>query len=270
MGEILDFPRDNLRRKYFVQESTQHQAKLEIRTFLWLVDEYTQEGETIIDPMSGIGTVHMAATKGRDTIAIELSPEFVEIQHMNVAKINEVEGINATTKILEGDCRRFLPIPRTPNPDGSYTRHSVIFSPPYGDLWKKSKAEQSDFMKEKHINIGYDLQDANVGNMSNYPQYLIAMRAIYELCNRSLLLGEIMVIVVKDYVKAGERVYCTKDNVRMCYEAGFECTDWHQRYSDPKLFQIQAREKRAEKGINLPELDIDFEDVVVLEKVRDV
>ena len=267
MGEILDYPRDNLRRKYFVQESTQHQAKLEIRTFMWLVDRYTKEGETILDPMSGIGTVHMAATKKRDTIAIELSPEFVAIQHKNIIKINEVEGINAVTTVWEGDCRRFLPINRSTMPG----RMSIIFSPPYGDLWKKSKTEQSDFMKEKHINIGYDLQDANVGNMSNYPQYLIAMKAIYQLCNKSLRLGEIMVIVVKDYVKAGERVYCTKDNIRMCYEAGFVCTEWHERYSDPKLFQIQAREKRAAKGgIHLPELDIDFEDVVVLEKVRDV
>ena len=125
-------------------------------------------------------------------------------------------------------------------------------------------------MKEKHINIGYDLQDANVGNMSNYPQYLIAMKAIYQLCNQSLLLGEIMVIIVKDYVKAGERVYCTKDNIRMCHETGFMTMEWHERYSDPKLFQIQAREKRASKGIHLPELDIDFEDVVVLEKIKDV
>ena len=268
MGEILNFPRDNLRRALFVQESTEHQAKLEIRTFMWIVEKYTLPGETIIDPMSGIGTVHMAATVGRNTIAMELSPRFVELQRLNIVKINEVEGINANTMVMEGDCRRFLPVARTLVNGIATQRHSIIFSPPYGDLWKKSKTEQSDFMKEKHINIGYDLQDANVGNISNYPLYLNAMKAIYTLCNQSLVVGEFMVIVVKDYVKQGKRIYCTKDNIRMAFESGFTCIDWHERYSDPKVFQIRARELRAAKGdVYKPELDIDFEDVVVLEKI---
>ncbi len=270
MGEILNFPRDNLRRKLFVQESTEHQAKLEIRTFQWLVERYTKPGETIIDPMSGIGTVHVAATMERNTIAIEISPRFVELQHMNIAKLNQELGINANTQVLEGDCRRFLPILRTPNSDGSYTRYSTIFSPPYGDLFKASKAEKSDFMKDKHINIGYDLQDANVGNISNYPLYLNAMRVIYQLCNQSLFIGETMVIVVKDYVKGGDRVLCTKDNIRMCYDTGFEVREWHERYTDPKVFQIKARANRIAKGlVHRPELDIDFEDIVVLEKISD-
>jgi hypothetical protein len=99
------------------------------------------------------------------------------------------------------------------------------------------------------------------------------MREIYKLCNRSLRIGEIMVLVVKDYVKGGERVYCSKDNLRVAYDAGFalQADGWHERYTDPKLFQIQARKKRVEKGdIYKPELDIDFEDVMVMEKVSEV
>jgi modification methylase len=264
MGEILDFPRDNLRYQYFARESNQHQAKLEIRTFEWLVEEYTKIGEEILDPMSGIGTVHWAATMGRSTIAIEISPEFAEIQRTNIKKLDETRGINGPHLILEGDCRRFLPM----TPGG--IRRSIIFSPPYGDLWKKSAGPKSKFMEEKHINIGYDLQDANVGNITNYPVYLIAMKEIYRLCNQSLRIGELLIIVTKDYVKGGERVHITKDNIMVCHQVGFLTVDWHQRYTDPKLFQIKARENRVAKGlIYKPELDIDFEDLVVLEKVSD-
>jgi len=124
-------------------------------------------------------------------------------------------------------------------------------------------------MKEKHINIGYDLQDANVGNITNYPVYLTAMREIYRLCNQSLHTGELLIIVTKDYIKAGERVYITRDNIRMCHEVGFQTIDWHQRYTDPKVFQIKARKLRAEKGLSSNELDIDFEDIIVLEKISD-
>jgi len=267
MGEILDYPRDIDRYKYFVRESNQHQAKLEVRTFQWLVEEYTKPGDTIIDPMSGIGTVHIAATMGRNTIAVELSPDFANIQYANIAKLNEMLGIDGATTVLVGDCRRFLPIAQPSI--GERSNRIVIFSPPYGDLWKKSAGEQSKFMKEKHINIGYDLQDANVGNMTNYPQYLTAMREIYRLCNRSLTLGEKLILITKDYVKGGERVYVTKDNIMVAHDVGFSTIDWHQRYTDPKVFQIKARELRKEKGIYKPELDIDFEDLIVLDKVMD-
>lgn len=263
MGEILDYPRDNLRYKYFVRESNQHQAKLEIRTFEWLVTEYTQPGEEILDPMSGIGTVHWAATMGRHTLAIEISPEFSVIQAANIQMLSNTRGITASTTILTGDCRRFLPYPHT------HMRRSIIFSPPYGDLWKKSVGEQSKFMQEKHINIGYDLQDANVGNITNYPVYLTAMKEIYRACNQSLLVGELLIIVTKDYVKGGERVFITKDNIMICHQVGFSTIDWHQRYTDPKVFQIKARQLRQEKGIYKPELDIDFEDLIILEKVAD-
>ncbi len=267
MGEILNFPRDILRYKYFARESNQHQAKLEIQTYQWLVEKYTNPGDWILDPMSGVGTVHFAATMGRNTMAVEISEDFVDIQYLNLQKLDETLGINADSIVAHGDCRRVLP---APNPAwGLYAQpNSIIFSPPYGDLWKVTK--QTDFHKEKHINIGYDEQDANVGQISNYPLYLNAMREIYTICNRCLLIGSRMIIVVKDYVKQGRRVYCSKDNLVMALQSGFIFEDWHQRYTDPKVFQIKARKDRAEKGnINI-ELNIDYEDVIVLVKSQEV
>lgn len=270
MGEILDFPRDVDRYKYFIKDSNKHQAKLELRTFKWLVEKYTQPGDTILDPMSGIGTVHYAATMRRHTIAIEISPEFVGIQWQNVQMLQETLDIDlgVDIQILEGDCRRFLPI----SPRRQYFGNQIIiFSPPYGDLWKASTSPKTKFAEEKHINIGYDNQDANVGNITTYPSYLIAMREIYKLCNRSLGLGSTLISVTKDYVKAGERIYISRDNIRVLHEAGFQLIDWHLRYTDPKIFQIIAREKRAEKGgIHKPELDIDYEDLLVFQKIQEV
>ena len=107
MGEYLDYQRDTLRYKYFVGESKEHQAKLELRTYEWLVEKYTEPGDIILDPMSGIGTVHFAASMGRSTIGIELSPRFAEIQRMNIEMIRLTAGIHADTLVLEGDCRRY-------------------------------------------------------------------------------------------------------------------------------------------------------------------
>lgn len=281
MGEILDYPRDILRRKYFVPEHVEHQAKLEVQTYIWLVEHYTQPGDIILDPMSGIGTVHFAATMGRHTVGIEISERFYEIQQWNLAKFDDELGLNAGSIIYLGDCRRFLPLTGWPASFGSMEsqvqqalaeRHQkadiVIFSPPYADLWKTTK--KSAFHEEKHINIGYSDDAGNIGNITNYPLYLAAMREVYSLCNRSLKPGGRLITVTKDYVRARQRVYISKDNVACCLDAGFQVEDWHFRYTDPKVFQIGARKERAESGIDLPELDIDYEDVIVLQKVKEV
>ncbi len=267
MGEILNYPRDILRYKYFARESNQHQAKLEIQTYQWLIEKYTSPGDWILDPMSGVGTVHFAATMGRNTIGVEISEQFVDIQYLNLEKLDETLGVTGDTIVAWGDCRRVLPIP---NPAFSINNYAniVIFSPPYGDLWKVTK--QTQFHIDKHINIGYDEQDANVGQITNYPLYLNAMREIYKLCNRCLPIGSRMILIVKDYVKQGRRVYCSKDNLVVAMDAGFRMEDWHMRYTDPKVFQIKARKDRAEKGNINRELDIDYEDVMVLTKVTDV
>lgn len=257
----FNYPRDTERKRLFVPESSEHQAKLEIRTYKELVNLYTNEGDTILDPMSGIGTVHLAATMGRNTVAIELVPRFVELQHLNIEHLNKVLGINATTTVLEGDCRRWLPLP---NALCSFQPTAVIFSPPYGDLWKVGA--DSKFHQEKHINIGYDTQVSNVGQITVYPTYLAAMRNIYKLCYQSLPSGAPMIVVTKDYVKGGQRVYLAKDTVKLLLEVGFAFEAWHQRVVDPRIFQIIHNRRREQQGNVDLSLRISAEDILVFRK----
>ena len=293
MGEIFNYPRDILRhagKGFFVKESSQHQAKLEIQTYRDLVTMYTKPGDTILDPMSGIGTVHYASYMGRNTIGIEISENFANIQYQNMGQINGHQDGQARNPgclfLLHGDCRRFLPLSGRPMVEAlnitpykylnNYTAPPnqidiVIFSPPYGDLWKTGGAGgKNKMLEEKHINIGYSNDAGNVGNTTNYPIYLASMTEIYKLCNRSLKPAGRMIIVTKDFVRARRRIYVTKDNIVSCMDAGFAPTEWHKRYTDPKIFQIIARKEREDKGLSHPELDIDYEDVIVFEKVQDV
>jgi modification methylase len=265
MGEVLDFLTDVERKRYFVDESKEHPAKLEIRTFRWLVERYTQPGDVILDPMSGIGTVHLAATMRRPTIAIELSPRFVEIQKLNIAKLDKTLGLTAKTEIRQGDCRRILPLP--PN-----TVSAIIFSPPYADV-EKAGIKTGFTDKGELMNVGafgYDEQQSNVGNLTVYPTYLDAMRHVYIACNRTLAIGSYLISVTKDRVKGGERVFIAKDNVRMCMEAGFELDEWHIRKSPFTIRQVVPQRRRQEKGTDKPELNIRHEDLLVFTKVKEV
>ena len=257
---------------------------MELRTYLWCVMKYTKTGDTILDPMSGVGTVHLATMLSRNSIGIELMPNFVDLQLQNISKfqhtdahqslsdiINEITpfGVQAgwelfpgigSYRILQGDCRRHLPLDKPVD--------AVIFSPPYGDLWTQSKGEKSKVELEKNYNVGYGLSDANVGNYKVYPQYLKAMEIIYGKCFDSLKPGGILVTVVKDYIKSARRVYCSADNLKVCCKVGFVPYEWHLRDTSVQNnpFSAGNRAKRIAAGKHNKELDIMAEDIIVVRR----
>lgn len=280
-GIILEYPRDALRYKYFVKESNTHQAKMELRTFKWIVENYTSPGDVILDPMSGVGTIHFANFMGRNTVAVELVPEFVALQRKNINYLINIhlEGIfyditdmgdwdftslmgdEGKHIILEGDNRRLLPLDTPVD--------ACIFSPPYGGLWAfKKGSRESKIAQEKNYQVGYDDSDANVGNLSNYAAYLVAMEIIYKKVFASLVPGAPLVSVVKDYVLNARRVYCSKDNLRLMMKVGFMPEAWHFRRTNMQNnpFSAGNRAKRIAAGKHTPELDIDFEDILVVRK----
>lgn len=290
MSCILEYPRDTLRYKYFVKESNTHQAKMELRTFKWIVEKYTKPGDTILDPMSGVGTVHFANFMGRPSIAVELVPDFVQLQRDNIEFMMQrwIKGdfyddfddwdykIDAAWRpsqhlILEGDNRRHLPLNNSISYPGFNTivPDAVIFSPPYGSLWAFNKTSRdSKIAQEKNYVVGYDDSDANIGNLTNYTQYLTAMSIVYQKCFDSLKSGGVLVTVVKDYIHAGKRVFCSKDNLLKCMAAGFVFEDWHYRRADVQNnpFSAGNKKKRIAAGKHRDELDIGLEDIIVVRK----
>ena len=273
----LPYPRDKFRYDFFVKESNQHQAKMELRTYLWLVNKYTKVGDTILDPMSGVGTVHLANIYGRRTVAIELMPDFVDLQTKNIWEMRNIPTRGLYTDrfkdiihlpndasphpiILLGDCRSRLPLGKPVD--------AVIFSPPYGDLWAQSKGPKSKVEEEKNYNVGYGISQANVGNYKTYPHYLTAMEIIYRKCLESLKPGGVLVTVVKDYIRNAKRIYCSKDNLKACLNAGFVFEDWHLRDASmtSSPFSEKAKAQRIAAGKHTKELEVDREDIIVVRK----
>lgn len=279
----LPWSKDNLRYKYFARESNEHQAKMELRTYQYCVSKYTKPGDTILDPMSGTGTVHFANYMGRNTVGIELVPRFVELQKANLEYLmkvfqNDFIGFYSnefnswdfkcgqdctnmgTPTILEGDARRHLPL--------SSPVDAIIFSPPYGNLWAKSSGKTAKVTEEKGWVKGYDDNPNNVGNLNNYAQYLIAMKIIYGKCFESLKSGGILVTIVKDYVEKSQRKLCSKDNLNKCLEVGFSFEDWYFRSvpATTSPFAMAVRKRMIASGKWHDDLNINREDILVLKK----
>ena len=77
----LKFKIDTKHRKdWFTGVSFSHPAKMSLPLQLWIIENYTRAGETILDPMAGSGTILVACSLGRNVIAVELE----QIKHEDV------------------------------------------------------------------------------------------------------------------------------------------------------------------------------------------
>ena len=77
--ETIRFKNDTATRKrLMVPESFAHPAKGQLGMWALMIEKYSQPGETVLDPMAGIGTTLLGALMGRNCCLIELEQHFVE------------------------------------------------------------------------------------------------------------------------------------------------------------------------------------------------
>ena len=129
------------RKQWLTGVHFSHPAKLHLSLQLWLIDRYTKEGDTILDPMGGTGTILVACSMGRDVCYVELEQKFVDMAKGNWQKIQQ-RGPQMGYKmgeavILQGDAR---------NLEGLLT-DKVIFSPPY--------AASANVQQQERVKRGY-------------------------------------------------------------------------------------------------------------------
>jgi len=94
----------------------------------WIVFTYTSEGETILDPMLGSGTLLYATLMGRSVVGVELESKFVTMAEDNLKKLNQMPlylGVKqrGQAQIIHGDARQL---------EGLLV-DKCIFSPPYAE-----------------------------------------------------------------------------------------------------------------------------------------
>lgn len=67
-----------------------HPTQKPIVLMEWIINNYTQPGDTILDPFSGSGTTGIAAyLTGRNCILIEKDPEIYKVMELRISKIQQ-------------------------------------------------------------------------------------------------------------------------------------------------------------------------------------
>ena len=115
-----------LRDRFYTAESYQHPAKGHLGLWWEILERYTREGETILDPMAGVGATMLGALMGRNVICVEMESHFVSPMLASWEKMRQSPMLGHTmgqVVILRGDAR-CLPIGRA---------DAVITSPPFQD-----------------------------------------------------------------------------------------------------------------------------------------
>jgi len=147
------------RKKFFRAASFAHPAKMVLPLQIYLIENYTKSGETILDPMAGSGTILIACTLGRNIICVELEQKFVAMQKANWQKIKAMGPMlghkMGDCAILQGDARNL----------SGLMVDNCIFSPPFSsEQTTKSNKHTSTYEKKYGYATNYD-KNNNIANL---------------------------------------------------------------------------------------------------------
>lgn len=225
----IQFPwTDKPIREHAFSNSIKHPSPQSIYLIEELVNYVSEPGQTIMDIMAGSGTILWAITLGRKVIAIELEPEFHQLQKETLVRLSEISTPSSLVlemgTLINADCRDLLPLPCD----------HIIFSPPYADSMKHTS---KGIRAYQDIDNKYVLSDKNLGNM---PAFFFnqTMESIYQKCFQSIRPGGTLTVIIKDQMEQGKRIYHGNWAVGVCIKAGFVIKDWFKRYAPTGMAQI--------------------------------
>jgi DNA modification methylase len=194
---IHDPPR---RRK----EVLRHPAKFPETIAQEFVEFFTKGGELVLDPMVGTGSTLIACLRsGRNSIGIELNPAYAEIARQLVDKERENLDSQATVlraEVITGDATS---VKKFNLPQVDY----VFTSPPYWNILRARGAQtQRKRRQSEDLDVVYSEDPADLGNISDYDEFLERIVGIYTNLQDYLKPRAYMTIVVKN-VKKGGKIY---------------------------------------------------------------
>ena len=181
-----------------------HPAKFPETMVQEFIEFFTKRGDTILDPMAGIGSSLVAALRaGRHSYGIELNPKYAAIARQIIAHERRSLGSsieNMKSEIITGDASLA----------GTYhltTMDYMITSPPYWDmLHAKGSATQMKRRLASELDVVYSDDPNDLGNLHDYEEFLARLIAIYAGLKPLLRDKAYLTIIVKN-IKKGGRIY---------------------------------------------------------------
>jgi len=144
----------------FLEHAVSHPAKMNTNLLEFLIKKYTREGDTILDPMAGTGSLGVIASlHGRNAIQVELEPRFYEWMEKARENVEKYPTLTPKGKIVNilGDARKLSELLNSVD--------AVITSPPYANTYLGGGDPEK--RRERLIKAGYNPEDFLGGKARN-------------------------------------------------------------------------------------------------------
>ncbi len=200
-------PRDELK--------LQHPATYSERDIERLIRLFTKAGQIVLDPFVGTGSTLLACHAcNRSGIGIELVPQWADVcrERLRVAGIAE-----GTHQVIEGDAATELA--RLPEASADF----VVTSPPYWSILGKNTGMKAQAERvDRGLATHYSNEEADLGNVADYEQFLEGLERIFAGCERVMRPGAYLACVVCDF-RHGPKFYLYHADVaRVIERAGVD------------------------------------------------
>lgn len=223
----LLFPKDTQLRKqlFFPDEVNRHPAKMNLHLQQAIIEYAVKEGEVILDPFGGTGSVMIAALQGIRVILIEIEEGYHQLELQAKERLaEEIPSAGELITLLHGDIRMLMPIPC----------NHIITSPPYAAALhirtetKRMRERPDDKFSQLDIQMNeYTKSPRNLGRLNNF-LYNQEMEKVYKLCYQSILTGGTLTVILKDRIRDQKRVRLTGWADKVCQRVGFKLELWEK------------------------------------------
>ncbi len=186
-----------------------------------LIEIYTKEGDTILDPFMGSGSTIVAAKElGRKGIGFDINPDFIKLTKTRISQESLINNMPIKPEIF---CENAINIHNFVKPDSI---DLVITSPPYWNIHTRKRT--ADYKESRP----YSALNGDIGNIPDYNKFMEKLKAIFEDVYQVLKPGKKCIIIVMD-IRVESKFYpFHMDVCEMMKKIGFALDDiiiWDRR-----------------------------------------
>jgi len=175
-----------------------HPAKFPEELVSRFVQFFSQPGAWVIDPFAGVGSTSVACSQlERNSVGIELMPEFVEIG----LEVLKATSIDTEHHLIVGDSTKIDSVLAEHFGDSLPVFDFLITSPPYWNMLRKSRGGNETVHKKreaKGLKQYYSDSNLDLGNMNSYENYIEAVGKVLDGVHPFLSNGAYLAVVAQN------------------------------------------------------------------------
>lgn len=174
-----------------------HPAPFSFQDVARLIKFYTKEGDTVLDPFSGVGsTLKACVFENRKGIGFELNKKYDELAKERI-KVETPDDLKYKNDQIFycGDSRKLLKKLK-PN-----SINLVITSPPYWNILETVDHKVKQNRVSNNLDIKYSEDELDFGNIDGYEDFLNQLGSFFDNCAQYVKSKGHLIVIVSDFRK---------------------------------------------------------------------